>query len=74
MNNIDRIFIAVNVELVDMVENADRALCRFEFYEIIVRIAQSKLVDPGYCETLDNAVTLILEQYILRFRFEKMEG
>ena len=40
MNNIDRIFIAVNVELVDMVENADRALCRFEFYEIIVRIAQ----------------------------------
>jgi hypothetical protein len=39
MNAIDRLFIATNVELFDMTENADRALCRFEFYEIIVRIA-----------------------------------
>lgn len=36
---IDRIFIATNVELEKMDENPDKALCRFEFFEILVRIA-----------------------------------
>jgi len=74
MNNIDRIFIAVNVELVEMVDNADRALCRFEFYEIIVRIAQAKLVELGYCEHLDEAVESLIINYIQRFKIDKMEG
>jgi hypothetical protein len=36
---IDRIFIATNVELEKMENNPDKALCRFEFYEILVRLA-----------------------------------
>jgi hypothetical protein len=52
MSVVDRLFIATNVELFDMAENADRALCRFEFYEIIVRIAQSKFVDAGYFSSI----------------------
>jgi hypothetical protein len=52
MSFIDRLFIATNVELVNMVDNADRALCRFEFYEIIVRIASAKFYEQGYYETL----------------------
>lgn len=36
---IDRIFIATNVELEKMDDNPDKALCRFEFFEILVRIA-----------------------------------
>lgn len=74
MNVIDRLFIATNVELVDMVDNADRALCRFEFYEIIVRIAQVKFYDQGYYEHLYLAVESLLENFILRFKVDKMEG
>jgi hypothetical protein len=73
MSVIDRLFIAVNVELVDMVDNADRALCRFEFYEIIVRIAQAKFVDNGHFNSIADATQFLIEKYILRFRFEKME-
>ncbi len=74
MSIIDRLFIAVNVELVDMVDNADRALCRFEFYEIIVRIAQAKFVDNGHFKSISKATEHLIENYILRYRFEKMEG
>lgn len=38
-STIDRLFIAANVELVDIEENPDRALCRYEMWEILVRIA-----------------------------------
>lgn len=42
---IDRIFIAVNVELVEMDDNPDRDLCRYEFFEILVRMALCKYQD-----------------------------
>lgn len=74
MSVIDRLFIATNVELFDMVENADRALCRFEFYEIIVRIAQSKLVELGYYSSISQATEALIENYILRFKIDRMEG
>ena len=74
MSVIDRLFIAVNVEIFDMVDNADRALCRFEFFEIIVRIAQAKFVDSGHFNSISKATEFLIENYILRFRFEKMEG
>lgn len=74
MSFIDRLFIATNVELVNMVDNADRALCRFEFYEIIVRIAAAKFHEQGYYESLSQSVESLLENYILRFKTDKMEG
>lgn len=73
MNVIDRLFIATNVELVNMVDNADRALCRFEFYEIIVRIALAKFTDTGHL-SISQGLRALLENYILRFRVDKMEG
>lgn len=39
LSTIDRIFIATNVELEKNDDNPDKALQRFEFYEILVRIA-----------------------------------
>lgn len=39
---IDRVFIATNVELVEQEDNPDRDLCRYEFYEIIARLAREK--------------------------------
>ena len=39
---IDRLFISTNLEDQDIAENPDRSLCRFEFFEILVRIAANK--------------------------------
>jgi hypothetical protein len=47
MKDIDKIFIATNFEIVDLDENADRSLCRYEFFEIIVRMAYSKYFEKG---------------------------
>jgi hypothetical protein len=39
---IDRVFIITNVELVEIEDNPDRDLCRYEFYEILTRLAKEK--------------------------------
>lgn len=41
---IDTIFKAVNFEVVDLEANDDRDLCRYEFFEIIVRMAMEKYI------------------------------
>ncbi len=43
--DIDRAFIASNVELEEQKANDDLSLCRFEFFEIIVRMAKMKFFD-----------------------------
>jgi len=39
---VDRAFIAVNFEVDDIDDNPNRELCRYEFMEILVRIADAK--------------------------------
>ena len=56
MSDVDRIFIATNVELEDQEANDDRSLCRFEFYEILVRIAKLKFYEKGAATSIASAV------------------
>lgn len=70
MSTIDRMFIATNIELEDQAENPDRALCRFELWEILVRIAVHKFRDaeqhdiqPG--DSL-KAVEKLVKDFILK--------
>jgi hypothetical protein len=42
MATVDRAFIAVNFEEDEIGDNPNRSLCRYEFMEILVRIADSK--------------------------------
>ena len=65
LQNIDRIFIATNVELVEQEDNPDRDLCRFEFFEIIARLGSAKFKETGQAKTWDEATQMILEQYII---------
>ena len=44
MSQIDTVFISTNFEEVEMEDNPDRLLCRYEFYEILVRIAHDKYI------------------------------
>ena len=63
---LDRLFIAVNVDLDGGGEdegNPDRELCRSEFLEIIVRIASAKYKDTKKVKFLIDALNLFLEEY-----------
>ncbi len=42
MATFDRMFIACNIEEEDLEDNPDRALCRYEFLEILVRMTYAK--------------------------------
>jgi hypothetical protein len=44
---IDMAFIATNVELESIVENPDRDLNRYEFYEIVLRLGIEKFKKSG---------------------------
>eukprot|EP00347_Sterkiella_histriomuscorum_P002614 403367462 len=67
LSTIDRIFIATNVELEKNDDNPDKALQRYEFYEILVRIAQSKFKDPGICPTYAEGLNKLLNEHIFPY-------
>ena len=56
ISTLDRIFIATNVEVIDMEENPDKELCRFEMLEILVRIAGVKYKEPGVTKTYSEGL------------------
>lgn len=56
----DRAFVATNYEEVDLENNDDNSLCRYELLEIIVRLAKMKYVDKGVLSTYAESTTKIL--------------
>lgn len=60
LSTIDRIFIATNVNQNVNGAQGDRDLVRYEFLEIIVRIANSKYKDAGLCSTSVEALTKLM--------------
>ena len=74
MQTIDRVFIATNVELVEQEDNPDRDLCRFEFYELILRMGGAKYKDSGMVDTWDAAARMIIEKNIIPNTVCKMMG
>ncbi|TNV86466.1 hypothetical protein FGO68_gene14966 [Halteria grandinella] len=63
MSTFDRMFIAVNIEEEDLEDNPDRALCRYEFWEILVRIAVARY------EKIPQGVALqqFLNEYVFKY-------
>ena len=55
IHDIDRLFIGTNVEIEDQPGNPDRGLCRFEFFEVLIRIASLKYLETGQSRTLVSA-------------------
>ena len=50
-----------NVELVEQEDNPSRELCRYEFLEILVRIAGAKYKDSFKAKSWDEALSMLLE-------------
>jgi hypothetical protein len=67
MRSIDTIFVATNFEFVEMEDNPDKSLCRYEFYEIIVRTAIEKYLKSRICITLAEAVGKLLYENIFKY-------
>ncbi len=61
---VDRLFIAVNFEGVPggLDDNPDKELCRYEFFEIMVRMAIAKFPTLAQHEALSNIKILIYFQ------------
>lgn len=60
MATIDRVFILTNVEEVQLEDNPDRDLCRYEFYEILARLAKEKYYNSGTCDSIASAIDTFL--------------
>ena len=71
--DIDRIFIATNFEEEDLEENDDNSLCRFEFMEIIARMAKTKYFDKNKCKTVAESCERMITQLIIPNTAEPME-
>jgi len=62
---LDRIFIATKVAVKGMPDHPERDMCRFEFYESLVRIAATKFKDSGICSTYAESLKALIKQCIL---------
>lgn len=71
--DIDRIFISTNFEEEDLEENDDNSLCRFEYLEIIARMAKTKFFEKGICKTVHESLEKLLLEYIIPNSIEQME-
>lgn len=47
--------------------NPEKALCRFEFYEILVRVAHVKYKETGICSTYADALQMLLKENIFKY-------
>ena len=64
---IDRVFIATNVELEKNDDNPDKALCRYEFMEILVRLANRKYKEPGILKTHSESLERLLNEHVIPY-------
>jgi NLR family CARD domain-containing protein 3 len=65
--DIDRLFIAVNFEEVKTDENPDKLLTRYEFLELIVRVAGEKFVKPRKIRNYPDAIEKLITDHILPY-------
>ena len=64
LSTIDRLFIATNVEIIANDENPDKELCRFELFEILLRLANVKYRESGICPNFEKALEKILKENV----------
>ena len=63
--DIDRTFIAVNFEEVELEANDDKSLCRYEFLEITARLAKIKYFDKGTSPSIPDSTNRLITEHII---------
>ena len=64
LSTIDRVFIATNVMLSPNDENPQNELVRFEFFEILLRVANVKYRETGICGTYSEALDKLIKENV----------
>lgn len=69
LSDIDRCFIATNLSNAEAMyimneDNAENSLCRFEFVEILTRIADMKYVKSKIIDDMNTAVMTLVTNYV----------
>ena len=64
MPTLDRLFIAANVDLNGNGDAGSNSLCRYEFLELIVRIANEKYRKPKLANSVAESVQMLIDQNI----------
>lgn len=70
ISTVDRSFIAATVAMEGVTLSPDKpanALCRFEFLEILCRLAQAKYKETGICPTYEDSINKLLEEHVIPF-------
>jgi hypothetical protein len=62
---IDNHFVMVNFEEVDQGDNPNKALIRFEFIEMLVRMAKDKYFRPGIASSVTEAFEMVIEKNLM---------
>jgi hypothetical protein len=70
---IDKAFIAANFNQHNLINSKDRRLERYEFIEILVRLATIKYKDTKQVKTFTKAFTKLMDEHILPYS-EYSEG
>ena len=70
--DVDRCVIAVNFEEVELENNDDKSLCRYEFLEIIARLAKIKYYDSKICKSISAATEKMIKDSMLPNSIEQM--
>jgi hypothetical protein len=76
VTDVDRLFYAVNFEEVQgqqgaLEDNPDQELCRYEFFEIIVRMAKSKYENLKMKIPIAEMLKKLLEDFIFQYKLEQ---
>jgi hypothetical protein len=68
LSALDTLFVATNFEVNEHHDaNSKLELCRYEFYEILVRIAKERYKDQGICSNVSDSLDCLINEYVLRF-------
>ena len=65
MSDIGNFFKATNYEEIDQEGNEDLALVRFEFFEVLIRIARAKYLDTNQCQNIMVALERLIRTHLL---------
>jgi hypothetical protein len=58
------LFVNTNYEVIANDENPDSELCRFEFFEILLRLANAKYRETGICSSYSEALDKIIKENV----------
>ena len=74
MSDADRMFISANYDPTanEGGDNSAAELLRYEFLEVLVRVARVKYIETGICNRYVDAVKILVEEKIMNYPYPRL--